>query len=175
MDQVKRNIPNAISILRIIMVMPFVYALIYEDKFGMILIMVAILASDYIDGYLARKWNAASELGRILDPLADKFAIAAVGVVLIFLREFPIWLALAMIARDCAILLAGLYMIRRDLPTPVSNNIGRITVGVFAAAMVIYLFRLDFLKTPIAIISLFMLILSSVSYGKSFYGAVTSS
>ena len=175
MDLVKKNIPNALSILRIIMVVPFIYALIYEDKFGMILILSTILASDYIDGYLARKWNAVSDLGRILDPLADKFAITSVGVVLIFLRGFPVWLALAMIARDAGILLAGLYMIRRDLPIPVSNNLGRITVGVFAAAMIIFLFRLNILKTPIVIISAFMLILSWLSYGRTFLKAISSS
>ena len=175
MDQVKKNIPNALSILRIIMVVPFIYALGYEDKLGMILILTTILASDYIDGYLARKWNVTSDLGRILDPLADKFVIVSVAVVLVIFRDFPLWLALAMIARDIGILLAGFYMIRRDLPIPVSNNLGRITVGVFAAAMIIFLFSLNILKTPIVIISAFMLFLSWFSYGKAFLKAISSS
>jgi len=150
------------------MIVPFIYALIYENITGMFLIMITILSTDYFDGFLARRWNATSDLGRILDPLADKICVAATGIVLVVLRGFPIPLAAAMILRDIIILMAGLYLVRRDFPIPVSNNIGRATVGVFAACMIVYLFRLNFLKAPVVILTVGMLILSLVSYGRMF-------
>jgi len=168
MDAVKRNIPNALSILRIIMIIPFVMALFYGDVRGMILILGAILLSDYFDGYLARKWNATSNLGRILDPLADKICVGAVGIMLVLLRGFPLALALALIARDIIIMLAGLYLIRRDFPVPVSNNLGRVSVGVFAACLIIYLFQLEILKLPFVLLTIIMLVASIVSYGRAF-------
>jgi CDP-diacylglycerol--glycerol-3-phosphate 3-phosphatidyltransferase len=174
MDVVRQNIPNALSVMRIIMILPFSYALIYDDMTGVILIMVAILLSDYFDGYLARKWGATSDLGMILDPLADKACVATVGIILVFLRGFPLSLAIAMILRDILIVVAGLMLIRKDTMIPVSNNLGRVTVSSFAACMIVYLFQWNALKAPAVILAVVMLVASSISYARIFYRRVLS-
>lgn len=174
MDMVKKNIPNMLSILRVIMIIPFIYALVYEDYVGVVLILITILGTDYFDGYLARKWNASSELGKILDPLADKITIASVGILMIFLRGFPVWLVLGLIVRDLIILLGAFHMIRKDLPIPVSNNLGRVTVGIFAVTMIIFLFRLEIMKTPAVLLSAIMVTASTISYGKMFFREISS-
>ncbi len=174
MDMVRKNIPNMLSILRVVMIIPFIYALVYEDYVGVVLILITILGTDYFDGYLARKWDASSELGRILDPLADKITVASVGILMIFLRGFPVWLALGLVVRDLIILLAAFHMIRRDLPIPISNNLGRVTVGVFAATLIIFLFRLEVMKTPAVLLSAIMVVVSTVSYGKMFFREISA-
>lgn len=172
MDVVKKNIPNALSLMRIVMIVPFVFALIYEQMFSVFLIVLTILVTDYLDGYLARAWNATSDLGKILDPMADKICIAAAGIILIFLRDFPFLLAAAFILRDLIIVLAGLVLIRNNYKIPVSNNIGRVSVCVFSACMIAYLFDLNFLKAPTVLLSVVMLVISLISYGRMFFATI---
>ncbi|MEE9555386.1 MAG: CDP-alcohol phosphatidyltransferase family protein, partial [candidate division Zixibacteria bacterium] len=171
---VRKNIPNALSILRIIMIIPFIYAFVYEDYLGVVLILATILATDYFDGYLARKWDASSDLGRVLDPLADKITVASIGILMVFLRGFPLWLALGLVVRDLLILIAAFQMMRKELPIPVSNNLGRFTVGVFAATMIVYLFRLNIMKTPAVLLSTIMIVWSMISYGRVYFREISS-
>ena len=157
------------------MIAPFIYSLVYEKTAGLLLIIVTILLTDYFDGFLARRWNATSDLGKILDPLADKICVAAAGITLVILRDFPVSLAAAMIIRDVVILIAGLYLMRNDFPIPVSNNLGRITVAVFGACMIIYSFRIGVLKIPAVILTVIMVVVSLAVYGRIFFGKIQKS
>lgn len=162
------HIPNILSGLRVFLIIPFIYSLAYDDMVAVFLIVVTMILSDYFDGYLARKWNLVSDSGKILDPLADKLCVAAIGIVLVFLRGFPLLLAMVLVLRDILILIAGLLMMRKYPQVPVSNVLGRVTVSVVAFCMLVYLFRVDFLKSPAVILTVIMLVISSVSYWKKF-------
>lgn len=164
MDNLYKHIPNILSGLRIFLVIPFVYSLAYDDMPAVILIAATIILTDYFDGFLARRWRSETEVGRILDPLADKICVASVGMALVFLRGFPPLLLLALIVRDLGILMAGLLVIRNRSAVPVSNVLGKLTVGVIAACLLVYLFEIEFLKTLTVIITIIMLVLSSLSY-----------
>lgn len=164
MDNLHKHIPNILSGLRIFLVIPFVYSLAYDDMPAVVLIAATMILSDYFDGFLARRWKTETEVGRILDPLADKFCVASVGLVLVLLRGFPPLLLIALIVRDLGILLTGLLVIRSRSEVPVSNILGKVTVGVIAACMLVYLFEIDFLKTLAVVITIIMLIVSSLSY-----------
>lgn len=159
-----KHIPNILSGLRIFLVIPFIYSLAYDDMPAVVLIAVTMVLTDYFDGFLARKWNIESETGRILDPLADKICVASVGLVLVFLRGFPPLLLIALILRDLGILLAGLLVIRNRSVVPVSNILGKVTAGVIAACLLIYLFQIEVLKAPAVVFTVIMLVLSSLSY-----------
>jgi cardiolipin synthase len=66
-----------------------------------------ISVTDWFDGYLARRWNAISTLGQILDPIADKFLIVSVYLVLGLWGFIPLWLTMIVVARDLLILFVG--------------------------------------------------------------------
>lgn len=98
-----RHLPNAICLLRIALTWPTVTA-IDRGEYGMALALFTIAAvSDGIDGYLAKRFNWVSELGRALDPLADKILLVAVFLTLTWQGLVPVWLATAAIARDVLI------------------------------------------------------------------------
>ncbi|MBU3671845.1 MAG: CDP-alcohol phosphatidyltransferase family protein [Sinobacteraceae bacterium] len=98
-----RHLPNAICVLRIALTWPTVVAIDRGDH-GLALLLFAIAAvSDGIDGYLAKRFNWVSELGRVLDPLADKILLVAVFLTLTWQGLVPVWLATAAIARDVLI------------------------------------------------------------------------
>ena len=124
-----------------------------------------ILATDYMDGYLARRWKTVSVTGRILDPVADKICISAVGLALTIYRGFPIALLVGLILRDFIILLASLFSIVKLSDVPVSNIIGKISVGVFSVCLIVFLFDIAKFKEPLVIASAIMIPLSLISYG----------
>lgn len=98
-----KDIPNIISALRLIAVIPVVY-LMLSDEFGWALLLFAIAgASDGLDGFLAKHYGWQSQLGGILDPLADKTLLVCCFLVLGSLGLIPLWLVLAVIFRDLVI------------------------------------------------------------------------
>jgi len=108
---------NKITILRIVLIPFFVGAAIYYVRTGnewcrlaAILCFVVAAICDGVDGYIARRYNQISELGKILDPLADKLLLVS-GIVFLsfndapYFRQIPLWLTLTIIGRDMLILI----------------------------------------------------------------------
>ncbi len=104
----KRNIPNIISIGRILLVIPIVYFL-YTKQLNIALVLFIIAGvSDGIDGYLAKHYDWTSELGAFLDPLADKLLLVSSYLVLGWVGLLPLWLVMAVIIRDLVIVSGSL-------------------------------------------------------------------
>ncbi len=98
-----RDLPNIISVLRLLAVMPVVYLLL-EKEFGWALVLFAAAGvSDGVDGFLAKHYGWQSRLGGILDPLADKTLLVACFLVLGAMSLIPVWLVLAVVFRDLLI------------------------------------------------------------------------
>ncbi|MDX9740549.1 MAG: CDP-alcohol phosphatidyltransferase family protein [Gammaproteobacteria bacterium] len=133
----RADIPNIISVLRILLVLPTVAALANE-MFGLALLLFAVAGvSDALDGYIAKRFHYESRLGTILDPLADKLLLVATYLVLAWLGLLPWWLTGAVVARDLLILagaasfhlLIGEYEME---PTAISklNTVAQIVLGL---------------------------------------------
>jgi cardiolipin synthase (CMP-forming) len=104
---VLRHLPNLICGFRILLVWPIVRAL-YAADYGLALVLFGVAAvSDGLDGYLAKRFNWTSELGKILDPVADKLLLVVVFVVATWLGLVPWWLTAAAVARDVMIALGA--------------------------------------------------------------------
>jgi cardiolipin synthase len=98
-----KDLPNLISVLRLIAVAPIVYLLLSRE-FGWALVLFAVAGvSDGLDGFLARHYGWRSRLGGILDPLADKTLLICSFLVLGWLGLVPVWLVLAVVLRDLII------------------------------------------------------------------------
>lgn len=121
-----RDIPNIISGLRLIAVIPVVWLLL-EQQFGGALVLFAVAGiSDGVDGYLAKRYGWQTPLGGMLDPLADKILLVSCFLVLGSMGLIPIWLVLAAVFRDLVIVAGALaYHFRvaevEAAPTPVSK------------------------------------------------------
>ncbi len=98
-----RNIPNLVTSLRIILVPPFLLVLLKEHYSIAFLLFVIAGVSDALDGFLAKHYGWTSELGGILDPIADKLLLVGAILVLGWLRDLPIWLVALAILRDLII------------------------------------------------------------------------
>ena len=102
------TIPNVISFARIASIPVFWVLIVNEDTTSLgILVLSAILATDWIDGFIARRTGQVTEVGKILDPVADRLVIAA-GVIALVIRDaFPVWAAALIVLRDAAVLVVG--------------------------------------------------------------------
>lgn len=113
---------NKITILRVLLVPFFIVQVLYYVNTGnewyrlsAVLCFAIAAISDGVDGYIARRYNQISELGRILDPLADKLLLVS-GIVLLslknepYLERIPLWLTVTILSRD-ALLILGLVII----------------------------------------------------------------
>ena len=103
-----RHLPNLICLIRIALIWPIAVALAHRDMPGALLLFVAAGVSDALDGYLAKRFRWTSELGKALDPLADKLLLVTVFVEAAWLDLIPWWLTAAVVARDVMIGLGAL-------------------------------------------------------------------
>lgn len=99
----RRDIPNAISIGRIILVLPVALLLLAEEYLGALLLFFVAGFSDGLDGFLAKRYGWHSRLGSILDPLADKLLLVTSYICLAWVGAIPDWLVMIVIGRDLAI------------------------------------------------------------------------
>ena len=106
------QIPNAITILRILLVIPIGILLWQNRHVEAFVLMLIAGVSDALDGFLARRFNWLSRLGATLDPLADKFLVACVFIVFTLQSHIPLWVAIIVLLRDFTIIAgAGVYKV----------------------------------------------------------------
>ena len=106
------TLPNALSVARILLTPAFVWLIVDRDTTFVGLLLFGVVAStDWLDGYIARRTGQVSDVGKMLDPTADRLAIAAGLVALVVRGAFPLWAALLILVRDVAILIAGVMLL----------------------------------------------------------------
>lgn len=109
------TVPNLISLIRILLIPVFFVLIVDEDTTTAGLILFAcVVATDWVDGLVARRTGQVSEVGRLLDPIADRLAIAAGLIALAVRGVFPVWAAALILVRDVVVMVGGaLAMTRR--------------------------------------------------------------
>jgi cardiolipin synthase len=103
-----RHLPNLICLIRLALIWPIAAALQAGEHFLALAMFMAAAVSDGLDGYLAKRFNWISDLGKFLDPLADKLLLVTVFVEAAWLGLVPWWLTAAAVARDVMIALGAL-------------------------------------------------------------------
>lgn len=131
------NLPNLLSIVRILLVPVLVVVLMTKvtnhEVIGVVVFWVASI-TDWLDGYLARRWRQVTTLGKLLDPLADKLLVAGALISLVELNLAPAWITFIILAREFAI--TGLRGIASEegLTIP-AGTIGKWKMGFQVAAI----------------------------------------
>jgi cardiolipin synthase len=122
------NLPNAITIIRILLIPLFLYKIIQGEMIFATAVYLTAAVSDGLDGFIARVWNLQTKLGTFLDPMADKLLVTTSFVTLSVLNIVPLWLALAVISRDIIIVSGSLlvYLMKNEL-TIRPQPIGKVT------------------------------------------------
>lgn len=165
------KLPNLLSLSRVAMT-PFVgYFLAQGDNRSTVIcagFLILAAVSDGLDGYLARRMGQVSSLGIALDPIADKIFAGVLVVLLIAYREFPVWLAAAIIGRDLIILAAGSLLLKGRKVVIPSNITGKYTFTAIAVLIGSYVIRFPFGIWLMILFTILLLIISTLIYARVF-------
>ena len=167
-------IPNLLSIIRIGLIYPILNN-IYLNNFELSIVFFVLAAiTDAMDGFLARKMNWQTDLGAILDPIADKLLLSGTIFILWLNQYIPFYIFVIFIGRDVAILLgAAIQMTLNELNTPMPNLLGKLTTSL----QIIYIgfiflkqiFGLEFSIHVLDIMIILVTIMSLLVYALSWY------
>ena len=138
------TIPNALTVLRFMGVPLFIWLVLAQKQYGFAVLVLAVMAStDWVDGYVARRFDQASNLGRVMDPIADRLALIAVAVTLVIAGVVH-WVYLAaLVVPDAVLLVLTLSYFHGHPDLPVSR-IGKIRTGLLLVGTpLLVLSRLD--------------------------------
>jgi cardiolipin synthase len=105
------TIPNAISLARLACVPVFLWLLLGEDRVIAAGVLFAVLgATDWVDGWIARRYDQGSEVGKVLDPVADRVMLIAGAVGLMISGDVPIWVGVVILAREAVLSVVTLVL-----------------------------------------------------------------
>jgi cardiolipin synthase len=119
------TIPNLLSGLRLASVPVFVWLFVSGHEEAAVILYAVGASTDWVDGYVARRTGAVTELGRLLDPLADRVFIVALAVALLIRGALPPWLGAVIVVRDVAMLGRGPVIARRSARRRRVNRVGK--------------------------------------------------
>ena len=124
------NLPNSITLLRIFLIPVFVWLYLEptpERALWAGLVFAAAAFTDFLDGYLARRSGQITNLGKLLDPVADKLLVAAGLILLVQGQQIAVWLAIVMIARELIVTGARAVAAKEGFIVP-ADSLGKFKV-----------------------------------------------
>jgi CDP-diacylglycerol--glycerol-3-phosphate 3-phosphatidyltransferase len=169
------TISNLLSASRIVLVLPMGYCLLAgfpNHRLWTAGIIIIAVATDFLDGFLARKLHQVTDLGKIIDPLADKIGIGIYAVLMALTGDVPVWFVAFVLIRDLMIFSGGLYIQRKKKIVPQSNWPGKIAVALVAFVFFLATIQADAFKilyTYMLWASLVMMLWSLLSYSQRLF------
>lgn len=142
------NLPTTLTIIRILIIPLFVIEAPSNPQLGAFLFLIAA-GTDFLDGYLARKFKQITKVGIILDPIADKLLVITALIILVDLVRIPAWIATVIILREFIITTLRFYVLSRGVIIP-AEKAGKA-------------------KTVLQMLAILFLLLAEEIYGIDFY------
>lgn len=175
------NLPNKLTVLRVIMIPFFVAALLYDGGTNQNMRYVAaaifIIASltDMLDGKIARKYNLVTNFGKFMDPLADKLLVCSALICMIELRELPAWMVIIIISRE--FIISGFRLVASDNGVVIAASYwGKFKTTFQMIGVVLLIFNipaLSMVTTIVIWIALALTVISLVDYVVKNAGVLT--
>ncbi|WP_280768912.1 CDP-diacylglycerol--glycerol-3-phosphate 3-phosphatidyltransferase [Salipaludibacillus daqingensis] len=180
------NIPNQITILRILLIPVFMVFLLVPFTWGEIvmlgaeiplhhfvaaIVFIIAASTDWLDGYYARKHNLVTNMGKFLDPLADKLLITAAFVGLVGLDMFPAWAAVVILSREFAV--TGLRLVASGDGEVIAASIwGKwktVSQIVAAAAILLHNIIFELMSIPFDTIMIYVAVILTIFSGVDYF------
>ncbi|MBY0120622.1 CDP-diacylglycerol--glycerol-3-phosphate 3-phosphatidyltransferase [Bacillus sp. S/N-304-OC-R1] len=180
------NLPNKITISRICLIPLFLIIMLFPFSWGEVsllgtslpvnhligaLVFIFASATDWVDGYYARKLNLVTNFGKFLDPLADKLLVSAALIVLVELRFAPSWIVIIIISREFAV--TGLRLLLAEGGEVVAANmLGKIKTWaqiVAISALLLHNIIFEMFSIPFAQIALWIAMIFTIWSGLDYF------
>ncbi|WP_147802299.1 CDP-diacylglycerol--glycerol-3-phosphate 3-phosphatidyltransferase [Alkalicoccus halolimnae] len=180
------NIPNQITISRILLIPIFMVFLLIDFGWGSLTLLGAVIplshfiaalifivaaATDWLDGYYARRYNLVTSMGKFLDPLADKLLITAAFVGLVGLDMFPAWAAVVILSREFAV--TGLRLVASGSGEVIAASIwGKwktVSQIVAASALLLHNIIFELVNFPFDVVMIYIAVILTVFSGVDYF------
>ncbi len=163
------NIPNLLTMLRIVLIPVFIIALLYEKYQLALFVFVFAAVTDFFDGLIARASGQITELGSFLDPLADKFLLVSSFVLFAVHKLVPLWLTVTIISRDVIVVTGWIVLYFITHSTKVEPSlIGKLSnaLQLILLAYIVLGLNIQHIPSPdlLIYITAFFTILSGIHY-----------
>lgn len=166
----KENIPNLLTLGRIVMIPLFILILCFwKSAAGQVVAAVVFaLASitDYLDGYLARKWQVVTNFGKFADPLADKMLVMTAFIMLVELKMVPAWIVAIIICRELAVTGLRLLLVENGGTVLAAAMPGKIKTFTQMFSIIFLLCHFSIIGTLLLYVALIFTIYSGYDYFK---------
>ncbi|MFN8649760.1 CDP-diacylglycerol--glycerol-3-phosphate 3-phosphatidyltransferase [Streptococcus sp.] len=166
----KENIPNALTLGRILIIPVFIVLLtVWQSSLSHVLAAIIFaLASitDYLDGYLARKWKVVSNFGKFADPMADKILVMTAFIMLVELKMAPAWVVAIIICRELAVTGLRLLLVENGGTVLAAAMPGKIKTFSQMFAIIFLLLHWNLSGQVLLYIALFFTLYSGYDYFK---------
>ena len=163
------NLPNALTMLRLVLVVPFAIALTWQDgtnptsRVVATVLFVVASVTDFVDGYLARKRNLVTTFGKIADPIADKLLTGVALIGLSALGQLAWWVTLGILGREVLVTLLRLWVINKGVIA--ASRGGKAKTVAQIVAIVLYLLPLSGWGATVATVMMGVALLLTVVTG----------
>lgn len=156
------TVPNLITLLRFLLIPVFVVLVATSHPMWAFITLAVVFSTDWVDGYVARRFNQISSVGKWLDPLADRLTLIIVSVTFVLFHVAPAWFVWAIVVPDLALVLNSVILFRGSPELPVTR-LGKIRTAVLmVSAPLLLLAEVDFAAAePLHTVCTWLLLLGS--------------
>lgn len=156
------NVPNMLSLLRIFIIVPFVIFFL-KERYILAGVMLAISGiSDMFDGFIARKFDCITRLGKLLDPVADKLTLAAVMICLGIKFHSLLVIVIILLFKDLSMIVAGSILLKRGIEPPASRWYGKLSTAFFYFSVIIIVGVKAIFEVEIPMLTIILLTITTV-------------
>ncbi len=168
-----KHIPNILTVIRFIFIPSIVVSIIYDNYLLALILFTLSSLTDVLDGKIARKYNAISDFGKLMDPLADKLTQLSVLLTLSIKNIIPIWIVVILVLKETVMIAGASFLYGKSLVVS-SKWYGKLTTVLIYIAVVssclIEIFNLPDYDIYIYILAIIFALFSLIKYFIYFYG-----
>ncbi len=136
-----KKIPNILTVIRLFLV-PVFWWMYFENPFWGGVVFVAACVTDIVDGFLARKLNAITKFGMLVDPLADKLMQISAVICLFISGIFPQWIVTVLVMKELIMIISASFLFKKDVVIPASK-VGKVATVILSVMVVYFMFFND--------------------------------
>ena len=163
------NYPNTLTIVRLVLIPVYLYFFLTGEYILSGVFFSISGLTDFLDGYLARKYNMITDLGRLLDPLADKLTLISILAVLIYMDLLPKVITITLLTREVFVLFGSgiMYLMGKDLIQP--TFLGKLSIFLLYVAIAANLLEIQFFNMILFYVVIPINIISALDYIRNAY------
>ena len=136
-----KKIPNILTVIRLFMV-PLFWMMYFKKPVWGGIVFIAACVTDVVDGFLARKLNAITKFGMLVDPLADKLMQISAVTCLYISGIFPEWIVTVLVMKELIMIISASFLFKKDVVIP-ANKIGKCATVLLSIMVVYFMFFND--------------------------------